>query len=95
MSDPNWNPTFDSISGDFVQVRRYSSFPAYHDAGLYNQAQTTSDSRLIGRSVWNTGWLLIIPGGSLLANPDAGLDAFLNSVCDIKMYFQTYSYAGN
>ncbi len=95
LSDPNWNPTFDSISGDFVQVRRYGSFPAYHDAGIYNQAQTTSDSRLIGRSAWNTEWLLIIPGGSLLSEPDAGLDAFLNSVSDVKLYFQTYSYAGN
>ncbi len=95
LSDPNWNPTFDSISGDFVQVRRYGSFPAYHDAGVYNQAQTTSDSRLIGRSVWNTEWMLIVPGGSLLADPNAGIEAFLNSVSDIKLYFQTYSYSGN
>jgi len=95
LSDPDWNPTFDSISGNFAQIRRYGSFPAYHDAGAYNESQTTSDSRLVGRSVWNTEWLLIIPGGSLLNNADAGLDTFINTVDDIKIYFQTYSYSGN
>ena len=28
-------------------------------------AETISDIRLIGRSVWNTRWLLIIPAGTL------------------------------
>jgi hypothetical protein len=58
-------------------------------------SQSTTDTRLIGRSVWNTQWLLIIPGGTLLADPDAGLDRFIDDVTDIKLFFQTYAYSGN
>ena len=39
--------------------------------------------------------MLIIPGGTFLFNPDQGLDTFINSVSDIKIFFQTYSYSGN
>ena len=76
------------------EIRRFSSFRAYHDAG-FDSTQTTSNSRLIGRSVWNTEWMLIIPGGTFLSNPDQGLDTFINSVSDIKIFFQTYAYSGN
>ena len=51
--------------------------------------------RLVGRSVWNTEWVLIIPGQTLLANPNAGLDKFIDEISDIKLLFQTYSYSGN
>ena len=57
------------------------------------------DSRLIGRSVWNNEWILIIPGetlkGPTLADKLAGLETFLNTVSDVKLFFQTYSYPGN
>ena len=33
-------------------------------------------------------------GLTLLNNPDDGLDLFLDSVTDIKLFFETYSYAG-
>jgi hypothetical protein len=39
--------------------------------------------------------MLIIPGGSMLYDADAALDTFINSVSDILLYFQTYSYSGN
>ena len=59
----------------------------------------TVDSRLIGRSVWNNEWILIIPGetlkGPTLADKLAGLETFLNTVSDVKLFFQTYSYPGN
>jgi len=45
--------------------------------------------------VWNSKWKLIIPGKSLLADPNQGLARFLNSVKDVHLYFVTYSYAGN
>ena len=95
LNDPNWIPQFDSVGGTFAEIRRFSSFPAYHDQGYYAEGQTTIDSRLIGRSVWNTDWLLIIPGGTLLNDPNVGLDTLINTVDDIKIYFQTYSYSGN
>ena len=50
---------------------------------------------MIGRSIWNSQWKLVIPGITLLADPNQGLDRFINSVRDIKLYFVTYSYSGN
>ena len=95
-----WIPINDTLSGQLSETRRFSSFRAYPDNQASSEAETiaaesTMDSRLIGRSVWNTQWMLIIPGGTLFADPDAGLDAFINNVSDIKLFFQTYSYSGN
>jgi hypothetical protein len=56
---------------------------------------TVFDSRLTGRSVWNTRWLLIIPGRTLRADADAGLETFIDNITDIKLYFQTYGISGN
>ena len=95
LSDAAWIPVNDSLGGSFAEVRRFSSFRAYHDSGGFDPKEATTDSRLIGRSVWNTDWMLIIPGQTFLANPAAGLDTFINSVSDIKLFFQTYSYSGN
>ena len=53
-----------------------------------------TDTRLIGRSVWNTQWVLVIPGANLLADPELGIDRFMQDVDDIYIYFQTYAYAG-
>jgi len=95
LADPDWIPLNDSLGGSFAQVRRYAAMPARHDAGIYAEADLTNDSRLVGRSAWNTEWVLIIPGGTLLNDPEAGLDAFIATVQDVKLYFQTYSYAGD
>jgi hypothetical protein len=65
-----------------------------------------NDSRLIGRSVWNTRWLLIIPAGTLHTDRNEGLERFVNGalfngerdgngVSDIKLFFHTYAYSGN
>jgi hypothetical protein len=35
------------------------------------------DSRLVCRSAWNTRWVLIIPGKSLDADADRGLDTLI------------------
>ena len=51
--------------------------------------------RLVGRSVWNTGWKLVIPANTLLNNTSDGLSRFLRSVRDIKLYVRSYSYSGN
>lgn len=109
LRDPNWIPLRDSLNGSIAEIRRYSMFRAYHDAGFATD-QMTSDSRLVGRSVWNTRWMLIIPGGTFLASAQEGLDTFIrgrvvpgsspavrdgNGVKDIKLFFQTYAYSGN
>lgn len=94
LRKPEFIPGNDSVGG-FAEIRKFSSFRAYHDGGDFDPAQAVSNSRLIGRSVWNTEWLLIIPGGTLLNDGNAGLDAFIDSVSDIKLFFQTYAYSGN
>jgi hypothetical protein len=95
MQDPGWIPANNSLSDTLAEIRRFSSFRAYHDSGFFTESEVASDSRLIGRSVWNTEWLLIIPGGTFLYDAEEGLDAFINTVGDIKIFFQTYAYSGN
>lgn len=88
-------PMLDSVSGSFTEVRRFSALRAYHDSGSFSPSEASSDSRLIGRSVWNTEWMLIIPGGTLLNNSNQGLEQFISAVSDIRIFFQTYAYSGN
>ena len=100
FNDPEWIPINDTLSSTRGDVRRFSTFRAYHDPGGFNASQTTTDSRLIGRSVWNTSWLLVIPGRLLANDPEAALDIFIGDaatpgVGDVKFFFQTYAYAGN
>ena len=52
------------------------------------------DTRLVGRSIWNTRWVLIIPGATLHADPEVGLDRFVDQVTDIKLIFDTYGQSG-
>ena len=93
LADPNWIPVVDSLQGSLGEIRRYSSFLAYaSDADI---SGVWKDMRLVGRSVWNTQWLLIIPGRALLGDADAGLTQFMNSVTDIQLTFETYASSGN
>ncbi|MBL9135678.1 MAG: hypothetical protein JNK85_07415 [Verrucomicrobiales bacterium] len=96
LSSASWNPQVDSLDGSFTDLRRHSAFRAYLDAA-FDLNQFDESSRLVGRSVWNSQWVLIIPGAYLLGGDDLnkGLDRFIQSVTDIKLYFQTYSASGN
>ncbi len=76
LRDPSWIPLKDSLNGTLAEIRRYSSFRAFHNAG-FSPEEMSFDSRLVGRSVWNTRWLLIIPGGTFLADQTEGLDTFI------------------
>ncbi len=108
--DPDWSALMDEMGGSMFGIRKYASLLAFNDSGTWTSAQLTSDCRLIGRSVWNSRWLLIIPGGTLLSDPNLGIQRFIhgsmlsggtnpvwdeNGVKDINLIFQTYSYAGN
>jgi hypothetical protein len=105
LSDYDWNPISNTVE-DFAKIRKYSSFRAYHDSGQFDIKEVHRDSRLIGRSVWNSRWLLIIPAVSFLEDRDEGLLRFIdgkiqgdqrdgNGVSDIKLFFETYSISGN
>ncbi|MEM7230625.1 MAG: SBBP repeat-containing protein [Planctomycetota bacterium] len=101
LEDPDWIPAVDSLSADMAEIRRHSSFRAYHDSG-YNEDEMSYDSRLIGRSVWNRRWVLIIPGGTFLFDGKDGLDTLVEGeardgegIKDIRLFFQTYAASGN
>jgi len=94
LGDTTWRP-LDTLGGTDGELRRFSSFRAYPDSGYFTESEMTFDTRLVGRSVWNTRWLLIIPGRTLRADADAGLDTFIDNVTDIKLFFQTYGMSGN
>jgi hypothetical protein len=92
----NWIPILDSLNGRLGEPRKFAGFRAYHDGGdAVNTDELVFDSRLIGRSIWNTQWMLIIPGLTLNADPAVGLDRFIQQVSDIKLVFQTYGYSGD
>ncbi len=111
LDDPFWIPSNDTLSESFSKIRRIGTFRAYHTDGVepVDPEELSTDSRLVGRSVWNRKWLMIIPGATLLADPDEGLDTFIhgqlipggggerdgNGVKDIQIFFSTYAYTGN
>jgi len=105
FSDAPFYQSSDSLSEPLFAVRKQQAFrpvstleafntSIYGASGSLQPSQYTNE-RLIGRSVWNSKWKLIIPGKNLLADPNQGLSRFLNSVKDVHLYFVTYSYAGN
>ena len=97
--------TKDILSEELFAIRKHQAFRAVHweadDGGTFSDTapiyapSKIVNNRLVGRSVWNTKWKLIIPGKTLLNNPEEGLDRFINGVSDIKVHFETYSYSGN
>jgi hypothetical protein len=95
LTNPDWIPSLDSLDGSMIKIRRFSSFRAYHDSGYFDANQMSFESRLVGRSVWNTRWMLIIPGGAFHYDQDFGLETFIEHVKDIKLFFQTYAISGN
>ncbi|MBZ5583037.1 MAG: hypothetical protein LAQ30_12710, partial [Acidobacteriia bacterium] len=55
-----------------------SSSNSQNDSGTFDANQVISNYRLIGRSVWNTRWLLIIPAGELLSDRNEAIQRFIN-----------------
>ena len=78
LDDPAWIPSFDSLSGDLAAIRRFGRLRAYHDSGEFRESEVHRDSRLIGRSVWNTKWMLIIPGSTLYSDSEEGVRRFIH-----------------
>lgn len=81
LDNPDWIPLYNGYTGNVdlsARIRRYPSFRAVtgaaDDSGL-------ACTRLIGRSAWNTRWVVIIPAGQLLGgsaeNRDAALKTFI------------------
>ncbi|MDG2124961.1 MAG: hypothetical protein P8J87_14765, partial [Verrucomicrobiales bacterium] len=85
----------DSLSEPPFQIRKHQAFRAVPSGTVFGNSDGFTNNRLIGRSVWNSQWKLVIPGKTLRANPDVGLDVFLETVTDIELFLKTYSYSGN
>ena len=65
LDENDWQPLHDGYTGGVdpaARIRKYPSFRAVtgeaSEAGL-------SSTRLVGRSAWNTRWVIIIPAGSM------------------------------
>jgi hypothetical protein len=104
LSNPSWIPSINGVSGSAATIRRYGQLRAFDDQVA---ADGIASTRLVGRSVWNTRWLLIIPGRGLLSDPVEGIERFLNGpinaqtnertgtgVTDIRIEFETYAVPG-
>ena len=95
----------DSLTEELFAIRKHQAFRPVSTTSVFNpslygangtlQRSQFMNNRLVGRSVWSTEWKLVIPGQTLLNNPKAGLDRFVQTVKDAKLYFVTYSYSGN
>jgi hypothetical protein len=68
-------------------VRRYGAFLANHDNVA--QQELSTSNRLVGRSVWNTRWMLVIPNRSI------SMDALLNQLTDIELRINYKQYSTN
>ena len=86
-----------NLNSEFMAARKHQAFRAVNSEVFFlsNRSDEYTNSRLIGRSVENSRWVLVIPGLELLNDPDEGIQRFINSVSDIKIHFHTYSHAGN
>lgn len=95
----------DSLAEPLFGVRKHQAFRPVSDPAYFNmsgegnaaaiQISQFSNRRLIGRSVWNSQWKIVIPGRTLLNDPKEGLKRFINTVTDVKLHFVTYSFSGN
>ncbi|MBN9689373.1 MAG: hypothetical protein J0M24_03965 [Verrucomicrobia bacterium] len=103
FSTPSSYVSADSLSEPLFNLRKHAAFRPVSDKSkfdliFYSDSLPRNEfinNRLVGRSVWNSQWKLVVPGRALLNNPNEGLDRFIRTVKDIKINFTTYSYNGN
>ncbi|MBR1587917.1 MAG: hypothetical protein IJ658_06300 [Kiritimatiellae bacterium] len=89
LDDVFWISSFaglDGTSDSVATIRRHSTLRAGDDF---------KSTRLVGRSVWNDRWMLVIPASSLNADRAKALEKFVNGIDDIKIGIRAYSRQGN
>ena len=87
LDDSGW---FSSLAGadgiGIGTIRRHSTLRA---------GPAFNSTRLVGRSVWNDRWLLVIPAASLNSDRERALETFIGGVKDIRLGIKAYSRQGN
>ncbi len=78
-------------------LRKHQAFRPVSDPAYFFTTMPVefTSARLVGRSVWNGGWKIVIPAYTLFANEAEGLNRFAASVKDIELFLRTYSHSGN
>ncbi len=99
MSSPGFIPPLDGIDGSYGETRKHADFRLFHGGDLNGDGELEVDdennsTRLMARSIWNSQWVLIIPGGGLYYDAAEGVKRFTENVSDIKLNFKTYSHNG-
>jgi hypothetical protein len=93
-TQPAW-VTAASLTEPPFTLRKHQAFRAVPDGTNFQGGYGFTNARLIGRSAWNSQWKIVIPGNTLLSDPNLGIQTFINTVKDIKLHLETYSYSGN
>ncbi len=78
-------------------LRQHQSFRPVADPSILLGGLPTefTSHRLVGRSVWNSGWKIVIPAYTLLNDEQEGLSRFARTVRDVRLFIRSYSYSGN
>ena len=78
-------------------LRKHQAFRPVSDPVFFYSSMPAefTNSRLVGRSVWNGGWKIVIPATTLHSNEQEGMNRFVASVKDIELFLRTYSHSGN
>jgi hypothetical protein len=99
LQRPDWMP-WDSLVGGSAAMAHRRRLPTV-TACPVTEEECDLNYKLIGRSIWNTQWYLIIPGSQLMGeDPEQGIDLFINGefgtgVRDLKLTFELYGYSGD
>ena len=89
LNDDFWISSFSGLDGtsdSVATIRRHSTI---------RTGPEFKSTRLVGRSVWNDRWILVIPASSLNADRANALATFVNGIDDIKIGIRAYSRQGN
>ena len=89
LDDVLWISSFSGLDGtsdSVATIRRHSTLRVGDDF---------KSTRLVGRSVWNDKWMLVIPASSLNSDRAKALEKFVNGIDDIKLGIKAYSRHGN
>jgi hypothetical protein len=89
--------TTDALMENPFIIRKHQAFRAVDTPAFFYSIvpEDFRNARLIGRSVWNSEWKLVIPAYQLFNDEEQAVERFLATVEDIVLHLKTYSYSGN